>query len=33
MAPPPKIAVGGAPPPTLPGGVFPKKKKMYFCNI
>ena len=26
MAPLPKIAVGGAPPPRLPGGVFPKKK-------
>ena len=24
MAPPPKIAVGGAPPPRPPGGVFPK---------
>ena len=34
MAPLPKIAVGGAPPPRLPGGVFPKKREnnLHFCK-
>ena len=32
MAPLPKIAVGGAPPPRLPGVVFPKKKNLHFCK-
>ena len=33
MTPLPQIAVGGAPPPRLPGGVFPKKKKMICISV